>query len=72
MSVVVLPDRSGIQVMDAIVACSGLAVSENGIVCSVVQVAFCGWCEIAHPISHICADVRAAPEFDALEPLATR
>jgi hypothetical protein len=61
-TLVVLPDRSGAEVMNAVVAASGLAVSELGVVCTAVKVAYCAWCDHAHPLDFVCAETPAAPD----------
>ena len=57
----VVPDTSAAQVMAAIVSRTGLAVSELGVVTTAVQVAYCAWCDIAHPLDFVCAATPTAP-----------
>lgn len=61
----VVPDRSAAEVMAAIVSRTGLAVSELGVVATAVQVAYCAWCDIAHPLDFVCAAMPAAPDLTA-------
>lgn len=61
----VTPDASAAEVMNAIVARTGLAVSERGVVARPVQVAYCAFRDQAHPLSIVCTDTGAAPDLTA-------